>query len=94
MDKLNLNLDDLAVDSFATDETESGRGTVNGQTINFTDDDPSCNNQTCFDTCNTCDGYTCYRSCDGGCTNYCGTYDETACSPCSPTNIYEPCEAY
>lgn len=53
---LELNLDDLNVDSFATDASDAERGTVRGQALDltdgcqtpiidcdpFTDDDPGC----------------------------------------------------
>jgi hypothetical protein len=91
MDKLNLNLDDLNVNSFATEEESGdGSGTVRGQ---FTDPgDLSCDDRTCLNTCpDTCDA-TC--GCGGGGGGGNTQHGETACSICSPTNIWEPCDAY
>ena len=57
MRKLSLELDDLAVDSFATEEARSARGTVLGR--EKTDE-----YDTCGVSCDPCD--TCDTSCAGG----------------------------
>lgn len=61
MSKLNLNLDDLTVDSFSTDGSPEPRGTVVGQAETY-------ELVSCYDTgCNTCDDYTCNNTCDYTC---------------------------
>lgn len=54
MKKLALKLDDLAVESFATDEKpDAERGTVHGHYgTNHTD--MTCDQISCFSGCNTC----------------------------------------
>jgi hypothetical protein len=62
MRKLRLDLDELAVQSFATGETEGGRGTVAAQEVTVL---------RCNDTGPTgCDINTCPLSCDGACGSY------------------------
>lgn len=67
MDKLNLNLDELSVDSFATDDASDNTGTVRGHAETY-------ELVSCYDTgCNTCDDYTCGNTCGcgGGDTDTC-----------------------
>lgn len=68
MQPLQLNLDDLNVDTFATDAADAERGTVRGQALDFTDgcqtplidcdpftdDDPGCPILTDDPSCNPC----------------------------------------
>ena len=62
MNKLHLAMDDLKVESFATEGRTEGRGTVVGRADTIDD-------QTCWRTCvgyplDTCyNGYTCFDGC-------------------------------
>ena len=88
MKKLSLNLDQLTVDSFDTVAPAARRGTVVGeqcscQTVCSCPGCPTCvytecNNNTCINTCNTCDW-----SCGGSCWyTECGgnTIDAPTCN--------------
>jgi hypothetical protein len=77
MEKLNLNLDDLSVDSFHTDAAAAAReGTVRGQTLVDTRNldlcgptwvscDVTC--ESCLDTCDITCGETCGSTCGSTC---------------------------
>ncbi|MFL5539662.1 MAG: hypothetical protein ACJ8J0_11755 [Longimicrobiaceae bacterium] len=89
MKKLQLSLEDLAVETFcASDQGTPGRGTVKGNQI-YTyfcnTDEPECNTSTCNETstCGDSDIYHCpethdawdYGSCAGGsCLDSCDTF--------------------
>jgi hypothetical protein len=80
MKKLYLNVDDLAVETFATDVRQARPGTVAGQEVTGV-----CITRYCADTdaCTagviSCEG-TCYETC-GGCPSYDGqcTIDDYTC---------------
>lgn len=93
MDKLNLNLDDLAVDSFHAEDAETADpGTVRGQgdpidlnTYQFNcpilSDGGTCLNCSLVETCG---GFTCDASCNLTCGSTCdfscnGTCDLIGC---------------
>jgi hypothetical protein len=71
MNKLKLNLDQLAVESFDTSRPAKAEGTVFGEQC------------TCRTQC-TCPGCpTCYASCNGSCGASCnGTCYEATCNNC------------
>jgi len=75
MRKLKLNLDELAVETFATDHREVRRGTVAGHATNI------CITARCLDTdlCTGADGDA--GSCDGTCYATCGD------APCASYDI-------
>ncbi len=107
MNKLKLNLDELAVESFDTTRSEKAKGTVFGEqcTCYTQCTCPGC--PTCYATCNyTCDDATCpncptcYASCNGTCNcptgdcesvNYCGTQYDRTCNGYGTCGIY-PCK--
>jgi hypothetical protein len=83
MKKLSLRLDDLHVETFATAEPRSGRGTVQGHygtthtQAGHTCDvscegtcEASCNG-TCLDSCNGTCGVSCNPTCGGTCYYTC-----------------------
>jgi len=96
MNKLRLSLDDLCVESFGTTPAEELRGTVVGEQectcpTNCTCPGcPTCD-QTCPQTCYTCNdsecimtcigdtcgggGHTCWDSCGYTCFGTCGPWD-------------------
>lgn len=80
MRKLKLQVEDLEVVSFQTDEASHGRGTVAGHLVATPTEEPTCGDKaTCdvnYATCN--DGHTCVASCDG----VCGSYMYTDCALC------------
>jgi hypothetical protein len=95
MKKLQLNLDDLTVETFvASDQDMAGRGTVRGNaeyTVYCNTDVPECNTSLCG-TQNSCDSYnyhcpethnwdygTCYA---GSCVDSCDTF----CAWTTPCN--------
>jgi hypothetical protein len=88
MEKLNLNLDDLSVDSFAPEsDAPAGTGTVHGQDVPIQDPtDPSPLTEECGGGGET-DGFrtacydtVCYASCGGTCIeNTCGLETIYAC---------------
>ncbi len=66
MNKLKLDLDELAVESFETCGGDREKGTVLGQEL------CTCPGVTCANTCAptcayTCDDVTCANSCEGTC---------------------------
>ena len=75
MNKLQLRLDDLRVDTFDTTPVEKERGTVVGEqqcTCQTVCSCPGC--PTCDRTCNDAD-WTCGESCDvGTCQETCANY--------------------
>jgi len=81
MKKMRLNLDQLAVESFATaQDGEAERGTVRGlQSYPIACWPPSDSQDPNIDTCGyaTCAGDTCWESCNGTCN--CG--GSAACPP-------------
>ncbi|HEX8904154.1 MAG TPA: hypothetical protein VF771_04890 [Longimicrobiaceae bacterium] len=77
MRKLKLELDDLQVESFQTDESLPGLGTVHAHVsaVCTGANGNTCNGLNTCDGAATCDGaYTCnFLSCDSDCdTNRCG----------------------
>jgi hypothetical protein len=88
MNKLKLNLEDLAVESFSTTpEAQKENGTVFGQQCTcFTQCTcPGC--PTCDATCNGTCAATCNASCNGTCGGTCaascnGTCDGWTCVNC------------
>lgn len=75
MKKLKLNIDDLKVESFETNNnTEQKEGTINGFAINTKGNGDSCS-LTCHDTCLTCEQHTCLNTC----------YETCAGASCDPT---------
>ncbi|HST62081.1 MAG TPA: hypothetical protein VLK84_25490 [Longimicrobium sp.] len=78
MRKLKLQLEELRVDTFATDATPLAAGTVLGATgantcmtcVPYT----GCraDNNTCYQTCQSCAGPSCDNVCNSaaGCVNY------------------------
>ena len=71
--KLELNLDELTVDSFDTTISEKPQGTVFGEQC------------TCHTAC-TCPGCpTCYASCNGTCGGTCG--ENTCAADCNGTCV-------
>lgn len=79
MQKLKLQVEDLEVVSFETDDSMEARGTVAGHKTASPTQDPTCIGQpTCdpeFATCNH--GMTCFPSCQG----ICGS-GNTTCAVC------------
>ena len=79
MDKLELRLDELQVDSFTVSGSAGERGTVEGYyaTIGCTGSAPTCNGIM------TCDGNTCNR-----------TYCNFSCDscPCVPPDVTTGCD--
>jgi hypothetical protein len=90
--KLRLNLDQLSVDSFATDAAAAPGGTVFGEQC-------TCPNATCANTCPatcalTCDDMSCHVTCGYTCGDSCGcptAYDYT-CEGC--TYVDATCRGY
>ena len=76
MRKLNLHLEDLAVESFSTADGAGARGTVRGLD-SVTVDQDTC--ATCPATCATC-GATCPNTCAVTCGNTCATCP-VSCDP-------------
>lgn len=105
MKKLNLNLEDLRVESFDTLPAPQGeKGTVQGYgTPPLVSCGETACDDTCFGTCeqscngtcegDTCEG-TCYNSCGGTCSASCGGTCNTCGSlSCVPTCFNWPgCE--
>jgi hypothetical protein len=94
--KLKLDLDQLAVDSFDTNPSESApRGTVQGfsHVCGPTRFDP-----TCYVTCGTCDlscgtcGASCGYTCGCGATAY--TCNDPSCATCLTYCGQESCIEY
>jgi hypothetical protein len=90
MRKLRLALDDLAVESFATDAGTGWAGTVHGQELDTMD---QCNTQaasdcTCQNPC-TSDGYATIdvNLCAGSLDPVCGTDQTVGIATCRPTGI-------
>jgi hypothetical protein len=79
MRKLSLNLEDLAVESFATDEAVDSRGTIRGAQISQTTcAQVICDCETNGTECETqgCETYDCpvetqNRTCPASCTFFC-----------------------
>ena len=82
MSKLKLNLDELKVESFETNSSKSGNGTVVGQAPNTLwcnvsqYEGYSCQQQSCMQTCaawlcDTGDGTCAENSCDDSCIQRC-----------------------
>ena len=93
MNKLKLDLDDLAVESFATTpEPHREGGTVFGQQC-------TCYTQCTCPGCPTCDAScngTCDASCNGTCgdtCNACATMDYTCGVDCDPYSCLPGCMA-
>lgn len=84
MKKLVLELNDLHVESFPTDEVHDVRGTVAGQNELYPT--VSCNGS-CVNTCASCMN-TCLNTCPYSCWGTCVTGD-TCDSPC--TQHYSVC---
>jgi hypothetical protein len=101
MNKLKLNLDELAVESFDTTRSEKTRGTVVGEQCTcytYCDTCPGC--PTCDNTCAyTCDDATCpacptcNASCNGTC-DYCESYDYCGTQYDATCNGYGTCGRY
>ncbi|WP_420130426.1 hypothetical protein [Longimicrobium sp.] len=74
MNKLKLQVEDLAVESFDTTRPQKAKGTVFGEQC------------TCYTQC-TCPGCpTCYASCNGTCDASCnGTCDASCNGTCDAT---------
>jgi hypothetical protein len=97
MHKLKLDLDQLTVDSFDTNPSESApRGTV--QAFGPTRIDPTCyvTCASCIMSCNTCDlscGYTCGYTCGCGAT---GGYTcaDPSCATCLTYCNQQSCVDY
>jgi hypothetical protein len=89
MKKLRLNVDALTVQSFATADQASSRGTVHGEECTCPTNCtcpgcPSCG-ETCPNTCaETCDDATC-NTCDYSCWDTCQKTCYTWICPCMPT---------
>ena len=95
MKKLRLELDALRVDSFATADSEDGRGTVEGYiSARCTGGTMTCNGgNTCGDG-DTCNQYTCNLSDNGSCPCYPETAYEGSCAyTCNETCDPYPCTA-
>ncbi len=73
MKKLRLELDNLQVESFATDRGEGDRGTVEGHiSTRCTGGGMTCDaGNTCGDNATCGQNATCYVSCNGSCPNPC-----------------------
>jgi hypothetical protein len=78
MRKLNLDVDQIAVESFATVHAAPAGGTVRGMD-SVTVDQDTC--VTCGASCATCGG-TCPASCPASCVNTCATCPAS----CDPVN--------
>jgi hypothetical protein len=100
MNKLKLNLENLAVESFDTTPAALGKdgGTVFGQQCTCYTQctcpgcptcDASCNG-TCNASCNGTCGATCDASCYGTCGGTCATWD-ASCDTCDCTNEWGRC---
>ena len=98
MRKMRLELDALAVESFAAAEAGAPRGTVRGHvSLYYEDCSPSetCDGgNTCAGTCQSCNGtcvYSCHATCgcpSGGCVGPSAGCDSTAWGDvcdCEPT---------
>ena len=87
MKKIKLQLEDLAIDSFATTAPKKAEGTVFGEqcTCSFcTCRDLTCDHS-CYETCGN--EYSCVYTCDGygapGCASYAtAPGPEQECMPC------------
>jgi hypothetical protein len=89
MRKLKLELDALAVESFAPDAEMEAPGTVRGYLSAYYElcnvGDSWQDTCTCEPTCNAQTCYTCATNCGGSCATACGTCGEPACtSTCYP----------
>ncbi len=69
MKKLRLEMDELRVESFATDAAAGEAGTVHGHSYPNACLPPSGSDEPFVDTCGyaTCAGDTCWQSCGGSC---------------------------
>lgn len=102
MRKIKLDLDALDVDSFATLDSASARGTVVPHSGAWTCPDNCTLRTACFgDSCEgSCGGDTCYALCvSGGFTCNCDTAATqpyasclVSCGPCADTKYGETCE--
>ncbi|HET7463988.1 MAG TPA: hypothetical protein VFJ82_22220 [Longimicrobium sp.] len=84
MRKLSLNVDELTVESFRTDEAFARPGTVRGLDSATVDQD-TCN------TCNGCSNVDTCVSCAGTCGNTCASCGVT-CSPCQTHDGRPTCD--
>ena len=75
MRKLTLKLEDLAVETFATDAAAGERGTVVGRETSVDE----CGSGT--ETCGSCDPYAsdCFETCGRSCWGSCWTCAEHLC---------------
>ena len=91
MHKLRLDLDELSVESFATDAAKEERGTVEGfVSLHCTGGVATCNGgNTCDGVAATCAG-TCYVSCKGSCPCYQNT-DATEDYSCTAPSCVWTC---
>ena len=83
MAKRKLDLDELEVESFATQTVSGFGGTVQGQMTGPTGCDPdtcdTCRFNTCWDSCNPDD--TCALSCNPSCVvTWCGCNETDTCA--------------
>lgn len=74
MKRLALNIDDLQVESFATDPSANLRGTVFARSV----EDPSAAFSDCYSDCGSCDG-RCNSIVTGECCGPHGTYNGATC---------------
>ena len=81
MRKLKLALEDLAVDSFATDAPVHEHGTVHGEIIS----------RVCSGGENTCEGPTCGGTAEDTCALSCDTCDHYRCPTGDECTIYLNC---
>jgi len=103
MQKLKLQLEDLAIDSFETSPPQKPKGTVFGEqcTCYTQCTCPGC--PTCDASCNGTCGGTCEASCNGTCGNTCWTCGvscggtcEYSCGGCesqvTSPGPFQPCQ--
>lgn len=95
MNKLQLDLTDLRVDTFSTDARAGTRGTVYGRTAVLTENcetdlcEPSTRDIQCISG-DTCDAFTCDDRCKtiDTCFNSC---QATVCSTCDLSDCFNRC---
>ncbi|MGD8778122.1 MAG: pinensin family lanthipeptide [Ignavibacteria bacterium] len=95
MKKLKLNLEDLKVESFSTEDIDKRQGTVVG---NLTGTNAACESCAGFETCDACTGFSCPNTCyEDTCEGYscyytnCGTPSECVAT-CGETCYDNTCK--
>jgi hypothetical protein len=84
MNKLKLQIEDLAIESFETARAAGDEGTVVGHATQG-------NKYTCDPAVGTCFGYTCYETCAGTCPDSCDFTCDPAVGTCFGYTCIDAC---